>query len=90
MAVISEREEDLNENGDEILENESGGEENENNEDPGENDPKARILWAAQNNNIELVTTMLQKSPGTVQLYIFMDVNTLEKYFNVKRNFLVY
>jgi len=64
MAVISEREEDLNENGDGMM-NESG-DEIEDNEDPGDNDPKARILWAAQNNEIELVKSMLQKSPGLI------------------------
>lgn len=48
---------------DELTESES---EDEVEEDPGEDKPEARILWAAQHNELELVKTMLEKAPGLV------------------------
>jgi len=48
---------------DELTESES---EDEVEEDPGESKPEARILWAAQYNELDLVKTLLEKAPGLV------------------------
>jgi len=51
---------------DSLTDEEENLEDNEEDEDPGEDKPEARILWAAQNDNLDLVKTLLEKSPGLV------------------------
>ena len=51
---------------DSLTDEEDNGDDNEDDEDPGEDKPEARILWAAQNNNLDIVKDILEKSPVLV------------------------